>query len=220
MKTFVYIIAVFGVCFFSCKKQNNSGECGCGVPASPIYFAVLDKNGNNIIHSVNDTLLVTYVQNGVATSNRLDIIKAQVSATDATPVSKYNGFVVSDLIPNNPNFGYMASASGPGIYTPAYENYGIRNFNFYLNGINIGAVYFDYWESLNLGSSAASYPGFTLNGTPATITQLPGYLTPGYPAVLTILPAVNSGFSDHNNLYTPYTMYVLQYNGVITGGGN
>jgi hypothetical protein len=164
------------------------------------FFEILDKNGNNIIHSANDTLIVTYVLNGATVSNRLDIFKAQVSATDATPVSKYNGFIVSDA--NTTVIGtqgYMTAASG-GVIHNYPESLGIRNFTLYLNGINIGAIYLDYWAAT-----------FTLNGTPATTGNISGFLVAGYPAVLqyNILSGYNSSFLNGNGVL------VLQYNGVI-----
>jgi len=193
MKAFVYIIAVLGLGFFSCKKQSTSSELICGCVPLPfphsILFDIIDKNGNNIIHSANDTLLITYVQNGLNMSIRLDIFKAQVSATDATPVSKYNGFVVSDAYAAEQGFMTDASIGNPGV----------RNFNLYLNGISIGTIYYDDLTAV-----------FTLNGTPATIGNTSGFLVAGSPGVSqSILTSYNSSFPNGDG------MYVLQYNGVI-----
>jgi hypothetical protein len=93
------------------------------------------------------------------------------------------------------------------------ESLRIRNFNLYLNGSNIGAIYFDYWASIKLGRSSASYPTFKLNGTPAVSGVIPGLLVVGCPAILeyNILPAYNSTLQNGS------PVYVLQRNGTRTG---
>jgi len=207
MKTLSYSI-ILCLFLFSCKKQST-GPLGGVIDTHPIVFEVLDKNGNNIIHSVNDTLMVTYVsKNGVTVSNRLDIYKIQASETDTTMSKIYNGFVVSDADPS-PTVGipgYITVASGGNIGSFGKTPAGVVNFNFSLNGKSIGAVYFDYWRAFTTS------PYFTLNGTPATVGNIPGFLVAGYPAVLkyNIIPNTPSG----------EFVFVLQYNGVITGGGH
>jgi len=202
MKTSIYSI-ILCLSLFSCKKQSTTTLGGGMLNTQPYSFEVLDKNGNNIIHSANDTLVVTYVLNGVTVSNRLDIFKVQTSAEDATLVSKYNGFMVSDWIPNTTTQGYMTAASG-GAFHNYPENLGVRNFNLYLNGINIGVIYLDYWAAI-----------FSLNGTAVTVGNLTGYLVAGYPAVF---QNIVSGYSS--NFLNGNPVFVLQYNGVITGGGH
>src|ERR1700679_1460351 len=116
----------------ACKKPGGRGDT---IPA-PIYFVVVDKDGENLIHSLKDSLVVTYSQNGTTVSKHLTIYKVQVSETDTTLVSKYNGFIVSDwehtFVGDN---GYIVTPSGAGV----------RTFNLFLNGTNLGAMYFDYW---------------------------------------------------------------------------
>ena len=188
----------------SCNKPIVLNNCGCGVSAQPILFDILDKNGNNIIHSVNDTLLVTYVlDNGVTVTNRLDILKVQVSTTNTTQVSTYNGFVISDFNPtiSSVEEGYMSSLP-VGVYS--IQTHSIHNFKFYLNSALIGTVYFDYLQSEKLGLSAVSYPGFTLNGTPAKAGNITGVLKVGYP-VNAYLPYYGSGSAVSTSF-----LYVLQ----------
>jgi hypothetical protein len=209
--------------FFSCKKQNNSdtGDCGCTILPGPILFEIVDKNGNNIIHSANDTLVVTYVSNvpnGFGVSNRLNIFKIQVSQTDTALSKVYNGFVISDYTWQY-NLGYMSANSGT-------LHQSITNtYQFYLNGKSIGNVYFDFWGAAKIIATATvpyntiKDTGFTLNGTPATWGLIPsGFLVAGYPAILTTSFLLS--FNDVDLQKDPNIpnsggglyVYVLQYN--------
>jgi hypothetical protein len=199
----VYVIPFLCLALLACKKQNPV-IIDHTLNTHPYFFEILDKSGNNIIHSVNDTLMVTYTLNGVTQSNRLDIFKVQASATDATPIATYNGFVVSDANTSvNGTIGFMTAASGGLIhYHP--ESLGVRNFNVYLNGTNIGAIYLDYWAGI-----------FSLNGKEHTIGNIPpAYFVAGYPAVLqyNILSAY---YSISQPSHLGYPVLVLQLNGSV-----
>ncbi len=56
---------------------------------------------------------------------------------------------------------------------------GVRNFTFYLNGVNIGTVYFDYWGSQWAYTPPASFATFTFNNIPATPGTLQGVFIDG-----------------------------------------
>ena len=192
------LVFLLMIMFFSCKKPSALRDCGCIVLPHPILFEIVDKSGNSIIRSVNDTLQVTYIlDNGVTVTNRLDIFKSQVSATNTAQVANYNGFVISDSNPTVPGAqGYMSSLP---VGVNDVQSQAVHNFKFYLNGALIGSVYFDY------SGLAASNSAFTLNGTPATAGNIPGFLTFGYPAQGDLyIPA--------NPLTLNSFVYVLQYN--------
>ncbi|HZY37282.1 MAG TPA: hypothetical protein VFE53_11565, partial [Mucilaginibacter sp.] len=148
----------------SCKKPATKEYT---VPYH-IYFVILDKNEKNIIQSVKDSLNVSYILNGVAKSQRLIIYHVQVSATDTATISKYGGFVVSDIDKAGILQGYITDAS-------AYS--GVRNFNLYLKGVSIGTMYLDYYG--DLADIAATSSTFTFDGTPVTTDHLIGVFNDG-----------------------------------------
>jgi len=171
MKTLIYFAVLLCLSISSCKKADIKAKT---LPFD-IYIEIIGEDGKNIIHSVNDSLMVTYTKNGITQTARLTIYKVQVSATDTTAVAKYNGFVISDkdyAMPANDQ-GYISGPSGADFTPP------IRNFNLYLNGANIGTIYFDYWGWGSLSFPPAPSSNFTFNGVPATFDWLPGVYNNG-----------------------------------------
>lgn len=168
MKTLMYLLAIFLFVVSSCKKPNINAY----TPPNHIYFIIIGKDGKNIIHSVKDSLTVTYVSNGQTITDHLHIYKVEVSATDTTAVSKYNGFVISDR-----NFalaleGYITDASAGGDLPP------VRNFNLYLNSVSLGIVYLDYWGWLSSYPQPSSST-FTFNGVPGVFDYFAGVYNNG-----------------------------------------
>ena len=215
MKKLFYILPFLCLLLFSCKKQNNSPVSTTPLAlSSPIDLEIVDKNGNSIIHSVNDILMVTYVENGVNLSYRMDIFKVQLDVDDTVPIPKYNGFLISDqdFTEQSTGAAFMVSPSaGVGPSTPG----SVRNFNFSLNGQSLGSVYFDYWTAWQNAQGNVTNTAFTLNNTPATYGNVTGYLVAGYPA----LSASNTlqGYIRNLNFTAPTGLpaFILQYNGVI-----
>lgn len=181
MKKIIYLIAILYFTISSCKKPGNEYT----VPAA-IYFDLIGKDGNNLIHSLKDSLSVTYVLNGVTETSWLTIYKVQTSPTDTTSVTKYNGFVVTDRNPID-NQGYISSPSGAGV----------RNFNLYLNGANIGSIYLDYWGYLSSYPQPTS-PTFTFKGVPVTLGSIVGIYSDG------------SKITEENNYPNANNVYLLQ----------
>jgi len=174
MKTILrFAIVPLVILAFSCKKSTIHPNC-CVVNTQPILFEIVDKNGNSVIHSVNDNLSVSYVNSsGLPVTQQLDIFRVQKSATDTTRSSDYNGFIISDGDTRTPGkVGYMSTTSGDGTIT---------SFKLYLNNQLLGPVFFDYWAALKM-LTAASNPNFTLNGMAATQGIANGILAPGYPS--------------------------------------
>ena len=166
MKTLTYLAVTLGFTIISCKKPGDNGTTS---PA-PVYFEIIGQNGNNILHSVKDSLIATYTMNGVTVTSRLTIYKVQVSATDTTAVTKYNGFVISDRdYPAKGNGGYLSVASAGGI----------RDFNLTLNGISIGTLYLDYWGWLGLPFPPPPSSTFAFNGVPGKFDTLAGVYNNG-----------------------------------------
>jgi hypothetical protein len=98
------------------------------------------------------------VTGGSVHTSPLTIYKVQVSPTDTTSVTKYNGFVVTD--PNvTTHQGYMTSPSAAGV----------RNFNLYLNGKPAGTIYLDYWGYLSLNYPEPRSSTFTFNGADVVV---------------------------------------------------
>ena len=167
MKTLTYLTVVIFFTITACKKPNGREKT---IPA-PIRFEVIGNNGNNIINSIKDSLAVTYTENGIAEYHRLNVYKVQVSATDTTPVSKYNGFVISDQdYALGGNTGYISMASGEG---------GVRDFNLYLNGVRAGSFHFDYWGYLSLPYPPPLSSTCTFNGIPVKGDILTGSFSNG-----------------------------------------
>lgn len=134
MKRLIICISMVLVGLSSCVKPGKEKT----VP-SFIDFVMLDKSGKNIVHSVNDNVVVSFTWNGTAISKRLMVYKCQTSATDTTTVSKYDGYVVTDLDTSKVGQGYMTDPS----------SVGVRTFNFTINGQDAGTAYFDYWGTLS-----------------------------------------------------------------------
>lgn len=155
--------------FFSLAACKKPGGREYTVPAK-IQFEIIGKDGTSLIHSIKDSVVVTYIMNSVAYTHQLHTYKVQVSANDTTLVSKYNGFVISDWDPAT-NQGYISSPSGGGV----------RNFNVFLNGVSIGTLYWDYWGYLSLGSPPpASSEKVTLNSHPVKWDSLTGSFSDGH----------------------------------------
>jgi len=165
MKTLMYLLAIFLFVVSSCKKPNINAY----TPPSHIYFVIIGKDGKNIIHSVKDSLKVIYILNGVTKTSHLTVYKVQVSASDTTAVSKYNGFVISDRDKAFELQGYITDASDGGV----------RNFNLYLNGVSIGTIYFDYLGYVSLPNPPPPSSTFTFGGVPATTDHLVGVFNNG-----------------------------------------
>ncbi len=165
IKKACYAIGFLCIIFISCKKPAGHEET---VPAA-IHFEVLDKNGNSFIHSIKDTLTVSYMLNGSNVTNRLTIYKVQVSATDTTSINKYNGFLITDINPSN-NQGYIVTPSGGS---------GVRDFILILNGKNIGTIHLDYWGYLSLGYPPPLSSLFTFDGIPVPGVSFSGVYSDG-----------------------------------------
>ena len=165
MKKLTYLTAALCFTVTSCKKPWGNSPS----PPAPVYFEIIGKDGNNIVRAVKDSLVVTYVESGVTETHRLTIYKVQVSATDTTAVTKYNGFVISDrnyTIPGN--LGYISAASAGST----------RDFNLTLNGISIGTLHLNYREWLSSYPHQSS-PAFAFNGLPGKSGTLAGVYNNG-----------------------------------------
>jgi hypothetical protein len=141
-------------------------------PPAGIFLEIIGRDGKNMIHSLNDELTVTYTSHGVTQSARLNIYKVQVSATDTTPVAKYNGFIISDRTPPpfNGGRGFISSPSG---------QLGVRDFNLSLNGANIGTFYFDYFGKFSLSTPPQPSSTFKFNGVPQKWDTVQGFFNDG-----------------------------------------
>jgi hypothetical protein len=169
MKKLLFLTATISVFLFSCKN-NLPPSPHFSIPPGRFYV-VLDKNGNNLIHSLNDNLTVSYVLNGTTVTNRLNIYKIQKSATDTTQVtSKFNGFAFSDInyIPDGLGNSFI-------IVNSAFGN--VRTFNLTLNGKDAGVIYLDF------NAYETSYfadPNYTEKPTTAEALAADGNITTPY----------------------------------------
>jgi len=175
MKILNYLMIILSFIAISCKKPVGNEHT---VPA-PIYFNIIGQNGNNVIHSLKDTLVVTYVMNGLTKNSRLTVYKVQASPTDTTLISQYNGFVITDLNPLD-HQGYISSPSGAGV----------RNFSLYLNGVSIGSIYLDYWGYLSTAYPHSPSSTFTFGGENVMLGSLSGAFSDGSQ----IVQVVDAGF--------------------------
>ena len=136
MKKLLFLTATISVLLFSCKNNLSPSPSVSIQPGR--FYVILDKNGNNLIHSLNDNLTVSYVLNGKTVTNRLNIYKIQKSATDTTQVtSKFNGFAFSDI-----NYNSVGQSESYIVFNSIY-NY-VRTFNLTLNGKDTGVIYWDF----------------------------------------------------------------------------
>ena len=136
MKKLLFLTATISVLLFSCKNNLSPSPSVSIQPGR--FYVILDKNGNNLIHSLNDNLTVSYVLNGKTVTNRLNIYKIQKSATDTTQVtSKFNGFAFSDI-----NYNSVGQSESYIVFNSIY-NY-VRTFNLTLNGKDAGVIYWDF----------------------------------------------------------------------------
>jgi hypothetical protein len=163
MKKLTYFV-IITVCtvICACRKTSNTEST---YPA-PIDFELIDKSGNDLIHSLRDSVKVSYMQDGVLKYHNLSVEKLQVSASDTTTVKYYNGLVIDDR-------GAMTSLNG--FY--AGEPSAIHNFVIYLNGVAMGNIYLDYWNLL--GSSGIYSQYCTFNNVPCKADVSFSYFRPG-----------------------------------------
>ncbi|MBS1526808.1 MAG: hypothetical protein JST19_14225 [Bacteroidetes bacterium] len=165
MKTLGYLTFLLVFITVSCKKTGVNKDT---VPAK-VQFEIVDKNRVSLVNSLNDSVRISYKLNGVSYISHLHIYRVQTSPTDTTHISKYNGFVISDWNQTNDQ-GYISSASAAGV----------RNFDLYLNGVNIGTLYWDYWGYLSFSyPPPASSDKVMLNSIPAKWDTLTGSFSDG-----------------------------------------
>lgn len=135
MKTLINLLVCTIFCFtiISCKKE---GKKYTTLPES-VNFAFIDKNGKSLVTSLKDSVKVSYTENGVTKFqkllvNKLYVFINNVGVDTTRTVSKYNGLVIND--------GKFMSQLSSRNSNP------IHNFTIYLNGINMGNIYIDYWK--------------------------------------------------------------------------
>jgi len=147
MKTFSITFLSLLLIVSACKKQQTKQLT---TPA-PLSFEIIGKDGKSMVTSKKDSVAITYSENGSHKSFNLTIEKLEVSATDTTTSSKYNGLYITD----NAFMSDLSSQSPP-----------VRTFNFYLNGTDLGTIYVDYWAYL--GAYPHPSAALTFNNVPVS----------------------------------------------------
>jgi hypothetical protein len=144
MKTFGLLLLVVLMAGSSCTKPAIKTM----TVAAPLNFEIIGKDGKSMVTSKKDSITISYTENGETKLFRPSIMKLQVSETDTTSVSKYNGLCIND------NTVMSALSSRPS--SP------IRTFNLNLNGENLGVIYVDYWR-YQAAYPQLSSPALTFN---------------------------------------------------------
>lgn len=152
-----FLLLAIAACFLTlvwgCKIPLNQDS---PPPAAPIYFAVLDHNGRNLVTSFKDTAWVTFTNTSEAQKIGLPVLRVQQSLTDTTLTSKYGGFILTDN-----DLVYAKGLIG------GASQHGARNFELFINGNDVGNIYYSYSEyqkDVDNGHSLSA--NFLLNGKP------------------------------------------------------
>lgn len=148
-KIWLPLCILLATAVYSCKK----GESTPMISPAPVYFEIVDKNGNTMVTSTKDSVAVTYTDNNVAKVIKLSVLRLSLHHTPDTVFSKsYGGLYLSDnALMSTPSY----SKTSP-----------VRNFSISLNGTNLGTIYLDYVSYLSAYPLATS--AFTFNGTVVT----------------------------------------------------
>jgi hypothetical protein len=127
----IYFLLIVCISLFSCTKEKHIATT---LPES-VNFEFLGKDGKSLITSLKDSVKISFTENGITKFHNLVVTKFYVANSfgpDTTKtVAKYNGLIINDG-------RFMSNLSSR---TPNP----IRDFNIYLNGVNMGTIYLDYW---------------------------------------------------------------------------
>ncbi len=132
-------------CVVSCKKATPNIVGSCGSPPQPVGMILLDKQGHNLVKSVADKVVFSYVDNG-QTQTIPCVIKPLQDLSTGQPTTKYDGGlgVGCDL------GGYSVRQSNP-----------IKTFQVIVNSQAAGTIYYDLQKN-TLQSSATVQDCFTV----------------------------------------------------------
>lgn len=153
LKPFGILLIAVTLIISSCKKNSTPApEQCCAAGTAPTLFEVVDDNGEGMILSLKDSVVISY-----ADSDKTKSFKEPVAALDPALVSTadyktFNGFVIEDM------YGMAALNTRP--KSPVY------NFNLRINGHDLGLLYFNY-ESYKNTQSQSTTTSFTLTELPA-----------------------------------------------------
>lgn len=150
MKTVIIFLSISLLAIISCTKKNTDIS---GIPAPiPVKFVIVNPEGRSMIHSKNDVVSITYMDNGVEKSLTNTLNKIQMSSTDTTTTKKYNGIGVGcDMS------GLSMRKTNP-----------VKTFYLSLNGVRLGTIYYDYvnyvqksftFNNENVLMDTSVYPG-------------------------------------------------------------
>jgi len=161
MKTLVRFLAIFVFIVSSCKKQaiNSNNQMSA---APPLTFVILDKNGNNILDTLNlpkDSLTLTCSVNGDNTQFYDSIIYG----------FKENNTVVA--------FDYRMMLLSAGILSPSplQMTTPVHTFGLSYHGNFLGTIYFEYLRwNYNQNTSWQEAKVFTFNNIPVKIDSSGG----------------------------------------------
>lgn len=155
-KLMVQVIGML-IIFSSCKKQGVNEI----TDPAPIDFEIIGKDGSSMVKSKRDSVTITYIDNNVTKVFRPSISRLQVSITDTSTASNYNGLFISD----NAIMSGLSSRSPNPIYS----------YSLSLNGVSLGTIYVNYWQYQDAYPQLSS-PAFTFNNIPVVEDTKPYFL--------------------------------------------
>jgi len=134
------LIAMLLLIAGSCKKQViNSGNQTTAAP--PLIYVIVDKNGNNILTSPNDSLTFVYNNNNKFNDAIIDLnlVQGNLSQDYLSLYKKYNDVLANDSKMIQLSLG-IVSPNSTTLTTP------VHTFNLIFNGQSLGTIYFEYLQ--------------------------------------------------------------------------
>jgi hypothetical protein len=160
----------------SCKKQTiNTAKSGMSA-APPLFYEVLDKNGKNILDTLNspDSLTLSCNDNGLDKQFSDPILNLNVNPL--TTIAKatllgfknYNGVAAIDYTMLQLSVG-VQSPNSTALANP------VHTFDLSYHGKSLGTIYFEYLRwNINQYTSWQQASVFTFNNAPVQMDSTSG----------------------------------------------
>ena len=130
-QTLLLSAAILALMISSCKKTvvNTTPACCTAGPPTAL-FEVVDQNGKGLLLSLQDSVKLSYADNGSTWSFLEPVVKLDSASVDTASYKKFNGLILQDKY----TMALLSTRPGGPIHV----------FNLRVNGHDLGELYFDY----------------------------------------------------------------------------